>query len=193
MNAGYAQWPGCPQTDDPTDAPLDGVRRNLKGGKDKVKYNKGRFTMAAGTTSSVQVEFNSETDTTYQCFSGDEMKFTVQSSQLDGDDTTVLGRRLLKKSGKPKVTATLSMTQAGTSDAVCDASLQLTCSVSGMEAVNGVCSAVSVSCGTSKDSGSDMKVKMTCYENEDDVKGWDDVADCSAGADDQVINLAIDP
>lgn len=182
MNSKFAEWPACPVVEeDETVEDFGGLRRNLKKGgngkKDKVKYNKARFTMASGTSEYVQVELNSDDATTYQCYEGDAMKFTVAGSELDGEDA-IVGRRLLK-SGKSKVTATLEMKQTGTADGVCGMKHELTCSIR-PDALsvdgNGACTAVSVSCKTPK--GSDMKVDMTCYENENDVKGWEDADEC---------------
>jgi len=193
IDAKYAEWPGCPAVDeDPTDAPIDGQRRNLGGRKDKnggkkdkVKYNRGRFTMGSGTSSVVQVEYNAEEGTTYECVSGDALKFTVTGSpQLDADPVEVLsGRRLLKKEGGCKVTATLQMEQTGS----CDIAHQLSCK-SYLQAVDGQCTAAALSCETPKDSDSDTRVKMTCYLEENDVKGWDEQEERSAGDD-----VSIDP
>jgi hypothetical protein len=171
-----------------------GRRKKDKNGdkKDKPKYNRGRFTMGAGTSNVVQVEYNAEEGTTYECVSGDALKFTVTGSQLDEDVVEALsGRRLLKKEGDcSKVTATLQMEQAGS----CDIAHELSCK-SYLQAVDGVCTAAALSCETPKDSESDTRVKMTCYLDENDAKGWDEQEACSTGEDatDEVINLSIDP
>jgi len=199
IDAKYAEWPGCPAVD-PTEAPIDGQRRNLGGKgkkdnnggkKDKVKYNRGRFTMGAGTSSVVQVEYNAEEGSTYECVSGDALKFTVTGSQLVQDPVEALsGRRLLKMGGDCKVTATLQMEQVGS----CDIAHELSCK-SYLQAVADQCTAAALSCETPKDSESDTRVKMTCYLDENDVKGWEDQEVCSTGEDatDDIINLSIEP
>lgn len=187
LDARYTEFPGCPVADS-TESPTPGdARRNLKksGRGQKVKYNRARFTMSSGTSSYVQVEDNQGDEAVTACYYGDDLRMTVVGSSLDTVDAAV-GRRLLKKGGGSKVTATVQMEQVGT----CDIAHTFTCSIprGGLQAVDGECNAVSVHCETDKDS--DARVKMTCYENENDVKGWENAEDCSTG--NAVINLSVD-
>jgi len=205
LYAGYEQWPGCPVVDDVVDDVSP--RRNLKdrkGGRkdeDYVKKNRARFTMSSGTSTFVQVEDNSQDDAQYQCYSDNELKFTVVPTTTAEPTLEQIGRRLL---GKKKVATTVQVTQTGT----CAISHTLTCSISrwgGLQANDdGTCEAVSISCGTGRDV--DASVKMACYTTEEAAnKGWEDVATCSATdaptdaatteapTEESIVSLAVEP
>lgn len=180
LNAGYEEWPACPAVaSSPSEVSPDGQRRNLrKTTRERREYNNAQFTMGAGTTTDVLLSDNSAD--TYSCYQGDQFKFTVESFSLDSTSDSDLGRRLLKKLGGSKVTATVAMTQSGTADSICGISHSLTCSIprSGIQVIDGVCTPTAVVCDSGRES--DRRVKMTCYTEEQSrpTKGFTDAPSC---------------